>query len=101
MSTRPDPCHARRSAHLIDAVELASGYCTMSIAEIAKRASCSPTTVKTARRDLNRAGLWLSIRGVFVPFSPLNNSQRDEKTRQSRGTGHVKVARLYHLSLVS
>jgi AcrR family transcriptional regulator len=36
---------------MIEAVELATGFCTMSIAEIAKRAACSPTTVKTARRD--------------------------------------------------
>jgi hypothetical protein len=89
-------------AHImIEAVELATGFCTMSIAQIAKRASCSSTTVKTARRELNEAGLWLAIRGVFVPFSPLNRNQRNEKTRQKQVAGNIKVAPLYHLSLVS
>jgi AcrR family transcriptional regulator len=85
---------------MIEAVELATGFCTMSIAEIAKRASCSPTTVKTARRDLNNAGLWLSTRGVSVPCSALNSNHRNEKTRQKPAAGNIKVAPLYHLSLV-
>jgi AraC-like DNA-binding protein len=82
---------------MIEAVELATGLCTMSIAENAKRAFCSATTVKTARRELNEAGLWLSIRGVFVP---LNSSQCNEMTRQKQVAGYIKVAPLYHLSIV-
>src|SRR5213078_3883009 len=58
------------------------------------------TTVKIARRELNEAGLWLSIRGVFVPFSPFNSNQHDEKKRQKRVAGNIEVAPLYHLPVV-
>jgi len=39
---------------MIEAVELASGFCTMTIADIAKRASCSTKAVKEARKTTQK-----------------------------------------------
>ena len=84
---------------MIDAVDLASGFCTLPIAEIAKRACCSTKTVKTARKALNEAGLWIAGRGVFVPcpIGKLNGKQLTEKTKQNRVAGTTGVPSLYRL----
>src|SRR5262245_37526019 len=86
---------------MIEAVELASGFCTMPIAEIARRASCSRKSVTKARAALSTSGLWIAgPGGVFVPVA-LNPSQAAENKRRKSVGGNIKVPSLYHLSLVS
>jgi hypothetical protein len=84
---------------MIDALDLASGFCTLPIGEIAKRACCSTKTVKAARKALNEAGLWIAGRGVFVPCpaGELNRRQLIGKTEQKRVPGTTAVPSLYHL----
>jgi hypothetical protein len=84
---------------MIEAVDLANGFCTLPIVEIAKRACCSAKTVKTARKALNEAGLWIAAGGVFVPcpIGELNRRQRAEKTKQKWVTGTTRVPSLYRL----
>jgi Bifunctional DNA primase/polymerase, N-terminal len=53
---------------MIEAVDHATGFCAMSIADIAKRASCSTKSVKMARKALTECGFWIAVRGVFVPL---------------------------------
>jgi Bifunctional DNA primase/polymerase, N-terminal len=88
---------------MIAAVDLASGFCTMSIAEIAKLAGCSPKSVKTARATLRNSGLWIAgPGGVFVPLGgQLNRNQATEKKRRKQVGGTTRVPSLYHLSVVS
>lgn len=85
---------------MIEAVEFATGFCTLSIAEIAKRASCSTKSVSKARTRLTDAGFWIGHGGVFVPQALNNNQVVERKGRKSVG-GNTKVPPLYHLSLVS
>jgi pilus assembly protein Flp/PilA len=88
---------------MIEAVDLASGFCTMPIAEIAKRACCTPRSVTKARAVLCESGLWIAgPSGVFVPCpngntSGLNRNQRPEKTQRKRFRGNTEVPSLYHL----
>jgi DNA-binding CsgD family transcriptional regulator len=84
---------------MIEAVDHATGFCTMPLAEIAERACCSVKTVKAARKALNEAGLWIASGGVFVPcpVGDLNRKQRAEKTKQKRATGTTRVPSLYPL----
>ena len=61
---------------MIEAVDMATGFCTMPLAEIARRASCSTTTVKQARSKLNECGLWVHAKGgAFVPCPTSRLSQ--------------------------
>jgi Bifunctional DNA primase/polymerase, N-terminal len=86
---------------MIEAVELASGFCTTPIAEIAKRASCSMKSVTKARQALRKSGLWIAgPGGVFVPIALNRNQVAENKGRKSVG-GNTKVPSLYLLSLVS
>jgi hypothetical protein len=83
---------------MIDAVDASSGFCTMPIAEIAKRARCSLKSVKTARATLRDCGLWIAgPRGVFIPVSGLNSSQVTEKTKRKQVRGTIKGAPLYRI----
>jgi Bifunctional DNA primase/polymerase, N-terminal len=83
---------------MIEAMDVSSGFCTAPIVEIAKRASCSPKSVKVARAMLRDAGLWIAgPSGVFVPLSGLNADQLVEKTKRKKTTGTTKVPPLYHL----
>jgi Bifunctional DNA primase/polymerase, N-terminal len=83
---------------MIEAVELPSGLCTISIAEIAKRAHCSPKTAKVARAALRDAGLWISgPNGVFVPVAGLNRAQAPETKPRKQREGTIKGPPLYHL----
>ena len=85
---------------MIDAVDWRRGFCTMPIAEIAKRASCSTKSVTKARAALRKSGLWIAgPRGVFVPVA-LNRNQVVERKRRKAGGGNTKVPSLYHLSVV-
>jgi hypothetical protein len=71
---------------MIDAVDPASGFCTTPIAEIAKRACCTPRSVTKARAALCKSGLWIAgPSGVFASCpdastSGLSRNQRPEKT---------------------
>lgn len=86
---------------MIEAVEPMTGFCTMSIAEIARRAHCTPRSVTTARMALNRSGLWIAgPGGVFVPVALNRNQAVENKGREAVG-GNTKVLSLYHLSVVS
>jgi Bifunctional DNA primase/polymerase, N-terminal len=85
---------------MIEAVDLVSGFCTRSVAELAKRTSCSTKTVTKARAALTKTGLWIAgHRGVFVPVA-LNCNQVVDNTRVKEQRGHTKVPHLYHLSTV-
>jgi hypothetical protein len=77
---------------MIEAVDLATGFCTLPTAEIAKRAHCSTKTVKAARRALNGTGLWIAAGGVFVPcpIGELNRKQATEEKEQKSVTGTSK-----------
>jgi hypothetical protein len=82
---------------MIEAVELASGFCAMSKAEIAKRACCSTRSVTKARWELKNSGLWIAgPGGVFVPIA-LNRSQAIEEKGHKPVGGNTKVPSLYHL----
>jgi hypothetical protein len=86
---------------MIDAVDLANGFCTSSIAEIAKRAYCSTKSVKKARKALVASGVWISgPGGVFVPV-PLNCNQAIEYKKRKPVGGNTKGPRLYHLGVVT
>jgi Bifunctional DNA primase/polymerase, N-terminal len=86
---------------MIEAVQLATGFCTISVAEIAKRASCSTKSVTKARAVLRKSGLWVAgPGGVFVPVA-LNRNQVTENKGRKSVRGDRKVPSLYHLSLVS
>jgi hypothetical protein len=85
---------------MIEAVELATGFCTMSIAEIAKRACCTPRSVTEARKALNNSGLWIAgPRGVFVPVALNRNQVVENKGRKAVG-GNTRVPSLYHQCVV-
>jgi hypothetical protein len=85
---------------MIEAVDLASGFCTMPIAEIAKHASCTPRSVTKARAVLRKSGLWIAgPGGVFVPcpVGELNGKQRAEKTAKKQVRGNTQIPSLSHL----
>jgi hypothetical protein len=85
---------------MIEAVDLATGFCTMSVAALAGRTSCSTKTVTKARAALAKTGLWIAgHRGVFVPVA-LNCNQVVDNTRVKERRGNTKVPHLYHLSTV-
>jgi hypothetical protein len=86
---------------MIEAVDLATGFCTMSVAALARRTPCSTKTVTKARAALTKTGLWIAgHRGVFVPVA-LNCNQAIDNTSRKQRSGNIKVPRLYHLSTVS
>ena len=86
---------------MIDAVDLATGFCTMSVAELAKGIPCSTKTVTRARAALSKTGLWIAgHRGVFVPVA-LNPHQVFENTVKNQMSGTTKVPHLYRLFSVS
>ncbi|MGO9593146.1 MAG: bifunctional DNA primase/polymerase [Steroidobacteraceae bacterium] len=85
---------------MIEAVELASGFCTMPIAEIAKQASCTPRSVTKARAVLRKSGLWIAgPGGVFVPcpVGELNSKQHSENTAKKQVRGNTQIPSLSHL----
>jgi hypothetical protein len=114
---------------MIDAVAFDTGFCTTTIAEIARRSNCSVTAAKNARRKLNKGGFWISVRGVYVPIphrdleraqAPQSNrkkasagqpesrpapehreGQLTQNKEKKRAAGHLKVAPMYHLVTVS
>jgi Bifunctional DNA primase/polymerase, N-terminal len=82
---------------MIGAVDPASGFCTTPIAEIAKRACCTPRSVTKARAALCKSGLWIAgPSGVFVPIA-LNRNQVVENTGQKSVGGNTNIPPLYHL----
>jgi Bifunctional DNA primase/polymerase, N-terminal len=86
---------------MIEAVDLATGFCSMPIAEIAKRACCAARSVTKARKALNKSGLWIAgPRGVFVPVALNRNQVVENKGRKAVG-GNIKVPSLYHLCVVA
>jgi hypothetical protein len=85
---------------MIEVVDLATGFCTMSVAELAKRTSSSTKTVTKARAALSKTGLWIAgHRGVFVPVA-LNCDEAVDNARGKQRKGNTKVPHLYHLSTV-
>jgi hypothetical protein len=83
---------------MMEAVDASNGFCTTPIGELAKRACCSPKSVKAARATLRDAGLWIAgPGGVFVPVAGLNNKQATENTAAKQRRGTTKVPPLYHL----
>jgi len=88
---------------MMGAVDLVTGFCTMSIAEIASRASCSTKSVKSARAALRDSGFWIAgPSGVFVPIrGVLNRAQATDRKGRKRRGGTTKVPPLYHLIVVS
>jgi Bifunctional DNA primase/polymerase, N-terminal len=81
---------------MIEAVDISTGFCTMPIAEIAKRASCSTKTVKAARVSLRNSGSWIATRGVWIPVAEvLNRKQHAGRKREKPVTGTVEGASLY------
>jgi hypothetical protein len=85
---------------MIEAVELQSGFCTLPITEIAKRASCSAKSVTKARAALVKSGLWIAgAGGTYVPIA-LNADQAIEKKGRDRVRRNVKVPALYHPSVL-
>jgi AraC-like DNA-binding protein len=86
---------------MIEAVDLTNGFCTISVAELARGLSCSTKTVTKSRAALRKTGLWIAgHRGVFVPVA-LNCNQAIDNTSRKQRSGNIKVPRLYHLSTVS
>ena len=86
---------------MIEAVELATGFCTLPIAEIAKRASCSTKSVTKARAALSESGLWIVALAVCSFPVALNSNQVVERKGRKAVGGNTKVPSLYHLSVVS
>jgi hypothetical protein len=88
---------------MMDAVDLTTGFCTIPIAEIAKRACCSTKSVNAARGALRSSGLWIAgPGGVFVPVSgELNSGQTTDKKGRKQPGGTIKVPSLYLLTVVS
>jgi hypothetical protein len=85
---------------MIEAVDLTNGFCTISVAELARGLSCSTKTVTKSRAALRKTGLWIAgHRGVFVPVA-LNCNQVVDNTRVKERRGNTKVPHLYHLSTV-
>lgn len=85
---------------MLDAVDMATGFCTLPIADIAKYVSCSAKSVTKARAALSKSGLWIAgPGGVFVPVALNSNQVVERKGRKSVG-GNIKVPSLYHLSVV-
>jgi hypothetical protein len=85
---------------MIEAVDLTNGFCTISVAELARGLSCSTKTVTKSRAALGKTGLWIAgHRGVFVPVA-LNCNQVVDNTRVKERRGNTKVPHLYHLSTV-
>ena len=83
---------------MIDAVNFDSGFCTMPIAHIAKRASCSVRSVTKARAALSNSGLWIAgPAGIFVPRA-LNLDQVTEKKGRKTVERNPAVPPLYHQS---
>lgn len=82
---------------MLDAVDPATGFCTLSIANIAKQVSCSTKSVTKARAALRKSGFWISHCGVFVP-RPLNIDQVVEKKGRKSVGGNIKVPSLYRVS---
>jgi transcriptional regulator with XRE-family HTH domain len=82
---------------MLDAVDMATGFCTLSIDAIAKRVSCSAKSVTKARATLLESGFWIGHRGVFVP-RPLNIDQVVEKKGRKSVGGNIKVPSLYRMS---
>jgi hypothetical protein len=81
---------------MIEGVDFATGFCTMSIAEIAKRARCSIRSVTDARKELSKSGLWIAgPRGVFVPVA-LNHRQVVEAKGPEAVGWNANVPSLYH-----
>src|SRR5262249_36897578 len=64
---------------MLDAVALENGLCLVTVAEIAKSTGYSERTVKNARSDLLKLGLWITgdRNGAYAPFA-------FEKTRFAR-----------------
>lgn len=82
---------------MLDAVEPATGFCTLSIDAIAKRVSCSTKSVTKARARLLKSGFWIGHRGVFVP-QLLNSDQVVEKKGRKPVGGNIMVPSLYRMS---
>jgi hypothetical protein len=88
------------ACEMIQAVDLVTGFCTISVAELAQRLSCSIKTVTKSRAALRKTGLWIAgHRGLFVPVA-LNCNQAVDNTRVKERRGNTKVPHLYHLSTV-
>jgi hypothetical protein len=80
-NTRPSIVAVARA--MIEAVDFDTGLCKLTISETGKRVSSSPKTVKVARAELVNAGLWLAIRGTYVPV-PCTTSLTTAKSRQTK-----------------
>jgi hypothetical protein len=88
------------ACEMIQAVDLVTGFCTISVAELAQRLSCSTKTVTKSRAALRKTGLWIAgHHGVFVPVA-LNCNHAVDNTSRKQRSGNTKVPHLYHLSTV-
>jgi hypothetical protein len=86
---------------MLEAVDMATGFCTLSIADIAKQVSCSTKSVTKSRAALSKSGLWIAgPRGVFVPVA-LNSGQVVERKGRKAVEETITVPSLYHLVAVS
>jgi hypothetical protein len=86
---------------MIEAVDLTNGFCTISVAELARGLSCSTKTVTKSRAALRKTGLWIAgHRGVFVPVA-LNCNQAIDNTsrKQAVGTSRFHACTICLLSL--
>jgi hypothetical protein len=63
---------------MTDAIDLATGFCTLPVADIAKRSGCSVRSVKRARVVLVKSGHWMAGPGAFIPVVPLSHTQAIE-----------------------
>jgi Bifunctional DNA primase/polymerase, N-terminal len=57
---------------MLDALPIAAGQCISTVNELTTATGLSISAVKSSRRDLVAAGLWIVERGVYVPMAIAN-----------------------------
>src|SRR5262249_26091944 len=53
---------------MLAAVPVQAGQCTATVPALVEQTDLSESAVKTARRELIKAGLWIAEDGVYVPL---------------------------------
>lgn len=61
---------------MLDAVSFSAGQCSNPVSVLIKQTKLSESSVKSARRTLCQAGLWIAERGVYVPIPVSDHTER-------------------------
>jgi hypothetical protein len=62
------PAELKVNLRMLDAVPISAGQCIAPVSALIEQTGLSESSVKTARRELRKAGLWIAERGVYVPL---------------------------------